>query len=88
VVIEAMAADCPVVSTSCPWGPPEIIKDDEFGLLSPIGEVEPFAANMLKMVKDKDLQKHYATKGLERAQDFDISVIGSAYEQALLKLLP
>lgn len=42
-LIEAMACDCPVVSTDCPSGPREITNDGEFGYLVPMDNPEAMA---------------------------------------------
>lgn len=43
VLIEALALGTPVVSTRCPFGPAEILRDGELGALTPVGDAEALA---------------------------------------------
>ena len=45
VIVEALACGCPVVSTDCPAGPSEILKDS--GSLVPVGNAEALSKAML-----------------------------------------
>ncbi len=47
VLIEALACGCPVVSTDCHSGPDEILLDERYGLLSPVGDAAGLAEAML-----------------------------------------
>ena len=44
VLIQALACDCPVVSTDCLSGPSEILKDGQYGHLVPVGDTEAIAS--------------------------------------------
>lgn len=79
VLIEAMAAGVPVVSTDAPHGPREILENGRYGALVPVGNAEALAAAMdeaLARPVDADLLKR-------RAADFEVTAIGDRYEALL-----
>lgn len=76
VVVEALAAGTPVVSTDCPHGPSEILDGGRYGLLVPVGDISALAnaicTSLLKSTWDpSSLQS--------RALDFSISKRSDEY---------
>ena len=51
VLIEAMHAGCPVVSTDCPSGPSEILEGGRYGSLVPVGEPSALADAIVRTLK-------------------------------------
>lgn len=79
VIIEALAAGCPVVSTDCPGGPRMILDGGRFGRLTPVGEVEALAEAISEGLNNT----HDRVALRNRAADFDLPVISDEYRRAL-----
>ncbi len=77
VLIEAMDNRCPVVSFDCPYGPSELIKDGENGLLVPDGNMEALAAAISRVLADEGFRLALATKGMETVTRFNVEEIAS-----------
>ena len=76
VLIEAMAAGVPVVSTDAPYGPREILAEGRFGPLVPPGNASALA-NAIAQTLAKPLP---ADELRRRAADFGNDVVGDLYE--------
>lgn len=79
VMIEALACNCQVVATNCPYGPKEILADGEFGRLIPVGDVSALAKAM-ELALDKPLS---IEKLKQRSGNFTVESSVDSY----LKLL-
>lgn len=93
VIIEALAAGLPVISTDCPYGPREILAPEtdtdtlikegmdisDFGILTPVGQEIPLAAAMQKMIDDRAMRTRFQEKAAIRAGDFNIHKISEQY---------
>ena len=76
VLIEAMAAGVPVVSTDAPHGPREILADGRFGALVSVGDPAALAGAISQTLAEP----RQASDLKMRAADFSIGVIGDRYE--------
>jgi glycosyltransferase involved in cell wall biosynthesis len=85
VLIESMALGVPIVSTACQYGPIEILGDDEFGVLVPVGDPAAFAAAVAALLDDPERRRTFIERGRQRARDFDRNRIGRSYEELFLR---
>ncbi len=76
MLIEALACGCPVVSTDCPSGPAEILKDGEYGPLVDVDDDEGLAA-AIRTTLDEPLPSDVL---IERANDFAPAAVIDQYE--------
>jgi len=69
VLVEAMACDCPVVSTNCPSGPAEILEDGKWGRLVTVGDYGGLGKAILSTINSprKNVRERAAFFSLERS---------------------
>lgn len=80
VIVEALAAGVPVVSTDCPSGPTEILEGGRWGRLVPVGDKKALATAMheaLRAERDREALKR-------RAADFAPAIAAGKYLDVLV----
>jgi len=81
VIIEALAAECPVVATNV-GGNYTAIEDGVNGLLVKPKDPKVLSAAIIKLLRDRKTATEYARKGLEIFETkFSASIMTKAYEQ-------
>ena len=87
VLIEAMAAGVPCVSTRCDMGPAELIEDGVNGLLVPVDDADEMAQAILRILRDDALSKTLSDHALLLRRTHDPAAIAAkwiAYFEQLL----
>jgi glycosyltransferase involved in cell wall biosynthesis len=85
-ILESFAAGVPVVSFDCPQGPREIITPGENGVLVPDGDIDAFAAALLRLMDDEDEMRRLAAGGLETAKRYRVSDVADRWERVFADL--
>ena len=65
VLLQAMACGTPVVSTDCPFGPSEILRNGELGRLSPVGDHRAMARSIIETL-DSPMDPERLLQGAKR----------------------
>lgn len=86
-LIEAMACGLPCVCTDCDFGPAELIRDGESGLLAPVDDVAAIAAAMGRVADDAVLAERLSRGALEIRQTHAREIICGQYRDYILSVV-
>lgn len=78
VLVEALVAGVPVISTNCPYGPPELLQGGKYGTLVPVNDAKAMADAILAQISNP---KPAAPK--QAWQPYTLENVVAAYEKAL-----
>ena len=75
VLTEAMVAAMPIVSFDCPWGPGEILTNEEDGLLVKPEDPDALAASLARVMRDSALRKRLGATARRNVARFDRNLV-------------
>ena len=88
VLCEAMALGLPVISTDCPSGPGEIIKDGENGRLIPVGDPKIMAETIIKLLSDKGYRRKLGGRARDVVVRYSQESVLEKWESLLQSEIP
>jgi glycosyltransferase involved in cell wall biosynthesis len=81
VILEAMSCGVPVVSFDCPYGPRQIIRDGEDGLLVEYLNPQALADGICRLIEDAELRKHMGQAARQNILRFSKDAVMKQWEE-------
>ncbi|MBI87373.1 MAG: hypothetical protein CMG63_04750 [Candidatus Marinimicrobia bacterium] len=79
VLVEALANQCPIISTNCPTGPSEIINNYKNGILVENGNETQMCKAIDKLFFNKDLINTFKNNAIKSVEYLDIKIIAQKW---------
>ena len=81
VLAEAMSCGLPCISFDCPYGPRDIITDEEDGILVENGNIEALAKAIERLLTDEGLRQSMGENAINNVTRYDQNTIMKQWEQ-------
>lgn len=86
-LLEAMSFGLPCISTDCPFGPSEIIKNNENGYLIEVNNRKQLESRLTDLMNNPELCMNFSGKALQSTTKFKIDEISKQWEILMLNSL-
>lgn len=83
VLLEAMNAGLPILTTDCPTGPREIIGDDDLGQILPMDNIGAFSAALEEACESFEICLQRSARNLMRVREFNTEKIVEKWQSLL-----
>lgn len=83
VLVEALICGKTIISSECPTGPREILKNGECGELFEVGNVKQLSEKLINFFENSDLIKFYEEKVKIRKEEFNQKKVIKEYEKLI-----
>ena len=85
VILEAQACGIPVISFDCHYGPGDIIHHNSDGILVPVGDIDGFVGECVRLANDEALRRTIGKNAKSNAENYSQKKILSMWLELLKK---
>ncbi len=75
VLLESLSCGLPIISYNCPFGPKNIITDKKDGILVNHNNIDTFASELAKLIKNIELRKMMEINAKKNVKRFDENIV-------------
>ncbi|MCX6732990.1 MAG: glycosyltransferase [Candidatus Roizmanbacteria bacterium] len=86
VLLEAMNAGVPIISTDSPFGPKELLENDKYGIVIPMKDITKMSSAMKFLFNNKKAYEYYAKKATLRARTFALRFMLNKYKKLITEI--
>lgn len=86
-LMEALYFGVPTISTDCPFGPSDLIVNNENGYLIPVGNQIELEKRMLSLMDDKKQREKLSNRAREMSNRFELREIEAMWNEQIKKLI-
>lgn len=87
VLVESMACGVPCISFDCPYGPSDIIKNNEDGLLVKNGDINAMAERICYLIENQNTRKEMGIKARKNIKRYSPDIIMNQWDLLFKNLL-
>ena len=84
VLIEALICNKMIISSNCPTGPKEILKNESCGKLFEVGNIEELGNYLVEFLSNKENREKHEKNVIIRKEEFNKNKVIKEYEKMIL----
>ncbi len=86
ILLEAMRHGLPCVSFNCPYGPKDLIDDNETGYIIDNNNIEQFAEKLNYLIENTEVRKKFSEEAVMKSNNYNVDNIMNSWRELFMFL--